>query len=195
MSLRLAIDIDDTLTPTNLHLASLLYGEHGAPSGMTPESIVAEYRHVGLVPFWPAGDYVDSFLADDDALSHLSPMPDAQAAMRRLAHRVICYITGRPRSVARTTSRWLEAHGFPRRHVICCPDPRATNPLRWKVSTLQRLYPHVTAIVDDHLDLPDKLGSDYPGVVFGLGHDRSGYPCAVACPSWADVVREVLARA
>lgn len=195
MSLRLAIDIDDTLTPTNLYLASLLHAEHGAPPGMTPESIVAEYRHVGLVPFWPVDGYVDAFLADGDGLLRLSPLPEAQVAMRRIAHVVVGYITGRPRSVAQATSQWLKVHGFPRRHVICCPEPRTMNPLHWKASTLQRLYPYVTGIVDDHVDLPERLGQDYRGVVFALGHQDTGVHCAVACPSWADVVKEVRARA
>jgi hypothetical protein len=51
-----------------------------------------------------------------------TPLPGSAAALRQLAGTYdVVYVTARSRSLAGKTSRWLEAHGFPRGRLVTSP--------------------------------------------------------------------------
>ena len=101
---------------------------------------------------------------------------------------VVCYLTNRPESTVNGTKRWLRKYGFPDKEVIS-----SMNGLEWKAQKLSDMFPEVTGIVDDNIDLLSHMRHDYRGRIFlySRSDNTTSKLDVILCLTWADIGKEV----
>lgn len=195
----LALDIDDTLSWTCREWADLLLTEFGNPENLSKHEFEKKYRLLENAPYFQRDDILArcrELCMDTDSYHWLPPIEGALHAIMEIEKVVpiVAYITARPELLRDTTSAWLETHGFPKAELHMNPEEfsfqRKGN---WKQEVLEKLYPRITGIIDDHFNICNALSDDYPGVVFLYRHEHasSPHPRAIACGEWDDVVIKV----
>lgn len=92
------------------------------------------------------------------------------------------------RNTINGTKRWLLKHGFPDREIIS-----SMNGLEWKAQKLVEMFPEVTRIIDDNVDLLQYISQEYKGRIFLYSHPgpTTSRLEVILCPTWADVEKEV----
>ena len=95
----------------------------------------------------------------NEAKLEIPVIEEAIDVMQRIP--VVCYLTNRPESTADGTKRWLRKYGFPERNVISSVDD-----LEWKANQLTDMFPEVSGIVDDNVDLLLHIPRNYGGKIF-----------------------------
>ncbi len=196
----LALDIDETLSKTNIFWIESLSELFGNPENLTPKELAAKYRYTQNVPYWQsqeALDWMESARNSNNFQEQIPLIEDAHHTVQKINTiiPIIAYLTARPISVADGTQRWLDRHGFPKAQLITRPNevPSSDGNL-WKAKVLQDMYPDVIGIVDDNSLLVDNLSSDYKGVVFlydNIQHQRKDIK-VIPCEHWDDVYTAVL---
>lgn len=196
----IALDIDETLTPTNLHWFGVLRRKFGNPDGLTDKDILERYRYAQNVPHWQSEEalaFMQQMRESNEMVQELPLLDNAHAVVQRVHQRipVVAYITARPQSVSEGTRQWLIQHNFPEAPIIlkdnAIPNEKAAS---WKAETLMSLYPEVQGIIDDHPRLVHELPKDYPGFV--LMYDHKECPetniRVACCVGWNDVYETLL---
>ena len=196
-SLKLAIDIDDTLSLTAWHWAERMMGLFPLPE-RTVAGLISQYRRASLVPEWGHPEAQNLFsswrICEEITLSY-SPVAGAQHALKVLSERIeLEYLTMRPRSLYAATQAWLKLHGFPSAEIVTCPDS-IDYPLRaaWKADYLHRSCPPLVGIVEDDERVALSLPEGYQGTVFLFSHltaPRSDI-AVIPCPDWDAVNRAI----
>ena len=201
----LALDIDDTLSESNVHWFEHMFKFH-MPAGMTKEHILENYSFVELVPDWQtkeAMDYMQEILFSNEFNASIPLIEGADHAVRSVNQHVpiVAYITARQETVRPGTEKWLHKHTFPAAELIMRPSgislnaADAVNRNMWKAQVLKYLYPQVAGIVDDNIGLAHQLESlGYEGMLYVYGKktdEFNGNPRVIVCPTWADVLSHV----
>lgn len=187
--LKLAVDIDETLAQTNLLWARHHLETYGNPECLTAEEIIKKYHFVKDVPYWQLDDaykWVEAHIYSDEAKLDIPVIDEAIEVMQKIP--VVCYLTNRPGNTINGTKRWLLKHGFPNREIIS-----SINGLEWKAQRLAEMFPEVTGIIDDNVDLLQYISQEYKGRIFLYSHSEpTASKLEVSlCPTWADVEKEV----
>jgi len=171
--LGLALDIDETLSQTNLawfQRLIQLFGNDPRDPARSERSIMAEFHLAQDVPWWrdntAAMAWMDAQRTSPEAQMGLPVIGGAVEGVRillELGQRerldIVCYLTVRPASVIEPyTIKWLNENGFPPRPVVAKPDEPAvpfSKGNEWKAGCLRLLYGvGVHGIVDDNPKLP-----------------------------------------
>jgi len=189
MVIRLAVDIDETLAQTNLLWAQHHIEAYGNPEGLNAEEIIKKYRFVKDVPYWQfdtAYRWVEAHVSSNEAKLEIPVIEESIEVMQRIP--VVCYLTNRPESTVKGTKRWLRKYGFPDKEVIS-----SMNGLEWKAQKLSDMFPEVTGIVDDNIDLLSHMRHDYRGRIFlySRSDNTTSKLDVILCPTWVDIEKEV----
>lgn len=187
--MRLAIDIDETLAQTNLLWAQHHIAAYGNPERLSPEDIIKKYRFVKDVPYWQLDDahkWVEAHIQSNDAKLEIPVIEEAIDVMHKIP--VECYLTNRPETTIDGTRNWLRKYNFPERAIISSSDG-----LVWKANMIAEMFPNVTGIVDDNIDLLSELPRDYKGKIFLYSHQDCNISelNVILCPTWRDVEKAV----
>jgi len=173
----LALDIDETLSATNLawfQRLIQLFGNDPTNPNRSERSIMEEYHLAQDVPWWKdnpkALAWMDRQRTDPTAQDGLPVIEGALEGVQYLQSLssssssssllyLVAYITVRPASVNPNTIQWLQEIGFPPLPVLAKPDSVPFEKgNQWKAECLRRLYPHhCKGIVDDNPKLPRSL--------------------------------------
>lgn len=187
--MRLAVDVDETLAQTNLLWALHHIEAYGNPEGLSAEEAIKKYRFVKDVPYWQFDAvyrWVEAHINSNEAKLEIPVIEESIEVMRRIP--VVCYLTNRPESTVNGTKRWLRKYGFPDKEIIS-----SISGLEWKAQKLAEMFPEITGIIDDNIDLLPHIPNNYRGRIFLYSHPNhtlSGLDI-ILCPTWADVEREV----
>lgn len=197
------MDIDETLSATNLAWFDRLIKLHGIPpEDLDIHGLIAKYHLAQNVPHWQtdaAQAWMKTQRESTTAQEGLPLIPGAVEGANSLAKiiPIIGYLTVRPASVTEPTIQWLSSNGFPPAPVIAKPNEvpfEIGN--KWKGEVLNDLFPYVLGIVDDNTKVAFYAGRNYPGAIFLFGasvvSEEINY--AIPCLTWKDVVNEATAR-
>lgn len=197
----LALDLDETLSQTNILWIEEMSKVFGNPENLEPEEIIAKYRYTWKVPYWQkpeVNEWISKKVHDNDLQTRLPVIPDALKYVNEIQKIVpiSAYITARPESVVPGTQEWLAKNGFPQAPVIARPNdyPRKLSNV-WKAGVLEYLQQKVLGIVDDNGGILDHF-KDYCGTIFLYDNEETPESDfdAVACPNWETVFEEVKKR-
>jgi len=195
----IALDIDETLSATNVAWFERLTALYGNPDGLSVPELISKYHLAQNNPAWQSEAAQAWMQAQRDAPEAQDGLPLIDGAgegvleLSRLVP-IVAYLTVRPANVAANTITWLAEKGFPAAPVVSKPvDVAFTEGNHWKARTLHELWPYVTGIVDDNPKVHMFAGNDYPGELYLFGHmqTKPEYEWAVACPTWQHVVEAV----
>lgn len=197
-----AVDIDDTLSATNLQWARQLLFTLGNPEALTPEQIISKYEYVRNVPYWPKErieHFVQECFADETSLLGYPVLEGALPGIYEVQEvtPLLAYVTTRPDSMVDVTKAWLKRSSFPDADVVCLPHADLLqwsgikSAMEWKAMLLEYLYPHISGIIDDNEEFIHHLSPSYRGSVCLL-HRSPLIPLRTdlalySCPTWHDV--------
>lgn len=196
----LLLDIDETLSATNVAWFQRLEQLFGNPEGAPIEVLIEKYKLAQNVPFWQSPEafaWMQEQRDSPKAQDGLPLIPGAVEGVSTLGKvaPIVGYCTVRPSSVNPNTIAWLQENGFPERPVVAKPVavPFADGN-RWKASALHRLWPEVTGIVDDNPKVAMFAGKAYLGKIFLFSHSAClpDYDHAIPCNTWPEVVAAAL---
>jgi hypothetical protein len=196
----LALDIDETLSDTNIFWFTKLSELFGNPESLSPREIATKYRYSQQVPYWQTPEaltWMEEARHGNELQVELPLIEDAKHNVARINTIVpiVAYVTARPEVVREGTLRWLATHGFPEAPLIMKPlDVQTEAGVAWKAQLLAERYPDILGIVDDHPGLMDALPADYQGTVFLYNYEgpvRTNLHI-VACPTWEAVYTAVV---
>jgi len=201
----ICLDIDDTLSATNLFWARNHIQNFGSPEGLTPEEIVKKYRYVSNVPYWSkneaAEEWIGQNLQSNEGILDVLPVDGAIEAVEIIGKvtKLVAYLTGRTQPIIEGTKRWLDQHGFPMLDMLAQPSQETleemclSNAHEWKAKVLDFLYPQFTGIIEDNSGLIGALSAEYKGKIYLFSHKGPiDAPFDVSCcPTWRDVVRAI----
>lgn len=199
----LVLDIDETLSATNVAWFQRLADLFGNPDGAPVSELINKYHLAQHVPFWQSPEalaWMQSQRDDPRAQDGLPLIPGAVEGTHALKKVVpiVGYCTVRPSSVNQNTIAWLRENGFPGLPVVAKPTeiPFADGN-KWKAAVLNELWPQVTGIVDDNPKVAFFAGASYPGKILLFGHRTCppGVGHAIPCPTWPLVVAVAAAGA
>uniref|UniRef100_A0A0G4HX66 FCP1 homology domain-containing protein n=1 Tax=Chromera velia CCMP2878 TaxID=1169474 RepID=A0A0G4HX66_9ALVE len=200
----LVLDIDETLSATNVYWMSTLSSLFGNPENLSPQEIAKKYHLAQNVPYWQTKEALEWMQSKRDCSTTQELLPVIEGALQGVTRMmeigipIVGYLTVRPSSTNGGTEKWLNKHGFPDLPVVAKPtDVPFQEGNQWKGKALEALHPHVLGIVDDNPSVLKNTGPSFPGVFFLFSHeevpsstgDAGGKREAtvVACPSWTDV--------
>ena len=187
--IRLAVDIDETLARTNLLWARHRIETYGNPEGLSAEEFIRKYHFIKDVPYWQFDDaykWVEAHIHSNEAKLEIPVIEESIGVMQTIP--VVFYLTNRPESTADGTKRWLRKYGFPEKDIIS-----SRSGLEWKANQLTGMFPDVTGIVDDNVDLLPHIPHNDCGKIFLYSHSNhtaSGLDI-ILCPTWADIEKKV----
>jgi hypothetical protein len=204
----LALDIDDTLSDTNIHWFSSMF-EFSSISGKNLSNLVRDYKFIERVPEWNNEKdfaYME-YLTHSEEFNEAAPLiVDSNHIVSKI-NKIIpitAYVTARPKTVIAGTKRWLDKHGFPEATLITRPAGIKSTGIDlihrnvWKASVLKYLYPEIIGIVDDNYGLMVELEKlDYEGThfLYGKQHEEvKNHKNLIVCPTWEDVLSAVTAK-
>lgn len=200
----LCLDIDDTLSATNLFWANHHIANFGNPEQLSAEDIIKNYRYVSNVPYWGNNAAAERWIVQNceepNGRSNTLPIEGSIEGVRQIGERVpiIAYLTGRTQPVVEGTRAWLEKQTFPDLDIIAQPSQEMFKEMgllsahEWKARVLEFLYPYVRGIVEDNAHVVTALSSDYQGTVFLFSHETADTDLdVICCPTWKDVVQQV----
>ena len=193
----LALDIDETLSATNVKWFDRCIEQFGNPEGLSVDKLIDKYHLAQNNPAWQskeAQEWMHGQRTAPEAQDDLPVIFGAVEGVKELQQvtNVVAYLTVRPESVSENTKRWLREKGFPDLPVVAKPKEvpfELGN--QWKAYTLHALWPEVTGIVDDNPKVPMYVGPNYKGTIYFFGHDTTTYPWAIPCKTWTKVVETV----
>lgn len=195
----LAVDIDCTLSNTNIYWIKKLEAKFGKVGNLTSIEILEKYIYASKVPQWQSAealDYMTHLREDSNAQFNLPLIKGADKWVRKISKIVPikAYLTSRPQKVFNGTKRWLDKYKFPKAEIISRPnDIPHEGGNKWKADRLTTLYPDISGIIDDNPFFIDSLESSYKGVIFLYKNDyRSKKDIKVIkCLDWEDVYSKV----
>lgn len=198
----IALDIDDTLSQTAEYCLDQLTKRFGNPANLSLPQIRAQYGMFQHVPQWnnpTAHDFMEELNNSPENLKNFPLLDGVHEALQQLQEKlpIACYLTARSEIMAGHTQEWLDRHGFPAAELICRPNEVSVlEGSKWKAGVLYDLSPHVVGLVDDNVQFPVHLPTDYPGTVYLIGVETHSYAQknVFACPTWADVIKIILNR-
>lgn len=187
--IRLASDVDDTLGQTNLLWARHHIQVYGSPENLSAEDIIAKYRFVKNVPYWQIDDafeWVEAHIYSNEAKLEIPVIEGSLGVMNSIP--LACYLTTRPETTVEGTGRWLKKNGFPDREIIA-----SDKGMRWKAQKLEEMFPEVSGIIDDNVELLDYLQPTYEGTIFLYSHSEKVNSSldVILCPTWVVIEQEV----
>jgi len=204
----IALDIDETLAATNVAWFERCIALFGISleedTNLSTNELIEKYHLAQNNPSWytaEAQDWMHEQRTSPTAQEDLPIIPGALEGVNELLMspseqvNLVAYITVRPRSVNANTVSWLQKCGFPDLPVVAKPnDVPFEDGNKWKARALHQLWKHVTGIIDDNPKLAKLVGSNYPGKIYLYGKDKvqEEYRWAIPCPTWKDVVNNVL---
>ncbi len=195
----LALDIDETLSDTNIFWFTKLSELFGNPENLSPREIANKYRYSQRVPYWQTPDaliWMEEARHGNDIQLILPLIENADSVVKRINEiiPIVAYVTARPESVRAGTQSWLSSHDFPAAKLIMKPmDIPTDEGVHWKANLLIEMYPEILGIVDDHPGLLEILPNNYPGSVFLYNYNGEirNDLSVVACPTWNNVYEAV----
>lgn len=201
----LALDIDETLSDSNIHWFEHMFKFH-MPENFTKAEIVEKYRFVEQVPGWSteeAFEHMEKLLHSNEFNGTIPLIKDANHIINKINKFVpiVVYVTARPGTVASGTKKWLAEHNFPEAELITrSMDIKATKTDLmdrnvWKAEILALLYPEVIGIVDDNEGLAHELeAAHYQGMLYLYAKESEEFKNhrnVVVCPTWPDVLEKM----
>lgn len=192
----LVLDIDETLSATNVAWFQQLEKLFGNPDGLPIEALIAQYKLAQYVPFWQskeAHSWMQRRRDDPKAQDGLPLIPGAVEGVHALRKKrpIVGYCTVRPDAVNPNTIAWLRENGFPDLPVVAKPlEVPFEDGNKWKASALHAMWPEVTGIVDDNPKVSLFAGPAYPGSLYLFGYSECppGVGHATPCATWPAVV-------
>jgi len=203
----LALDIDETLSNSNMHWFKHMF-EFLLPEGKTKEEIIKNYKYVENVPEWnttEAFEHMDKIIHSNEFNETIPLIENANHIVNKIHQHVpvVAYITARPASVMSGTEKWLKKHGFPEADIIMRPLETKSSKTDlvdrniWKAKILHDLYPEVLGIVDDNIGLASELKNiKYKGTLYMYGMENkefAGEENIIVCPTWQSVLDAIVA--
>eukprot|EP00927_Polykrikos_kofoidii_P026500 TRINITY_DN23578_c0_g1_i1.p1 TRINITY_DN23578_c0_g1~~TRINITY_DN23578_c0_g1_i1.p1 ORF type:complete len:374 (-),score=45.59 TRINITY_DN23578_c0_g1_i1:285-1406(-) len=192
----IVLDIDETLSATNVAWFNRLEELFGNPEEVPIEDLIGQYKLAQNVPFWQSKEaysWMQKQRDDPKAQDDLPLVPGAVEGAHTLKNiiPIVGYCTVRPESVNDNTIAWLRDNSFPDLPVVAKPkDVPFEDGNKWKASSLHAMWPEVTGIVDDNPKIPLFAGDSYPGTIFLFSHAHCppGTTHAEPCATWPAVV-------
>lgn len=195
----LALDIDETLSRTNVFWIEHLQLKLGNPEKLSVEDFSKKYQYAHDAIYWQTeeGFRVMEELRNANDFHEKLPLIENSNTTVQKINKIIpirAYITARPDGVLGGTKNWLEKHNFPKAEIITRPSGvKSEDGNKWKAKVLEKLYPEIIGIIDDNPGLIDSFSSDYKGIVFlynGVFHPRKDIN-VIPCKDWKNVWQEV----
>lgn len=195
----IALDIDETLSSTNVFWFTRMLKLFGNPENLTPEEMARKYHLAQHVPYWQGREDVETWMnaerTKNDSQKTIPLIPNAKDTVIKINNYapILLYLTVRPQCVLEGTQEWLHNMGFPPAPIVGRPD---TVPFEkgnaWKASLLPSLFPFISVLVDDNPSVMRSLDSSYAGRLLLFSQSSSLIPhthqsCTIACPDWTDV--------
>jgi hypothetical protein len=194
----LALDIDETLSSTNVHWFRSMINRFGNPEGLSAEKIAEKYRYAQRVPYWQtkeAEEWMEEKRHSNEMQMELPLIENANHTVEKINKiiPIVAYITIRPHTVEEGTKHWLLKHNFPEAQVIFRPkEVPFSEGNKWKAKILQELYPKVIGIIDDNPELLTHLKTNYKGTIFVYNMEKINTSLhAIPCKDWKTTVNEV----
>lgn len=198
----IGLDIDDSLADTNVYYFHLIMKKFGHPKTDDPNELIRMHRYVRCVPEWQKPEIeeeVERYIYSD-VISCLIPVMDgSQENVAEISGimPVVCYITGRPYSVRKSSYDWIRNHAFPDSEIIFQPEKKELEEMgfkngnEWRANLLEFLHPYLEGIVDDNEELINYL-NDYQGKIYLSGKgEKSEKRNVIHCSDWKAVLQEV----
>ncbi len=197
----LALDIDETLADTVRFWIRELKLHFPLSQDASEQQLIDRYQFAQNVPEWrdnpQAMDWMERAMVNCDLHLTLPTMPGAVDAVKEIHSNVKpvgFYLSMRPVEVRDATLKWLEMQGFPKAELITRPIGMNRDGANfWKGEEICRRYPQIDSIVEDRLDVVERIPGSYRGTVYLLGHNSApdlGIH-VVPCPDWDRIVTAV----
>lgn len=175
-----ALDIDETLSATNIKWFEEMFELFWNPENLTPSNAAKKYWLVQNVPYFQGKKEITDWMhskRQDNNFQELIPIIENANEIYSEIHekhiKISLYITARPESVKSWTKNWLKKHNFPEADIILRPDNldhKFSN--LWKASVLEILYPEIDWIVDDNPELIKYISEDYSWIICAYTHSN-----------------------
>ncbi len=197
----LALDIDDTLCHTLIHLLDQLQKNFGSPENLTAAELVNKYSHTSKIPYWNEPEHHTwklALLETDELYENLDIIENANYIIQKIEAviPISCYITARPEGTTAVSKRWLKKYNFPEREVISKPNSVAyEDGNKWKAQLLTQYHPQLLGIVDDNPGIISALPENYKGTVFLYSHLEYTGPTpinVIPCKDWDTVYNKII---
>ncbi len=198
----LVIDIDETLSNSALYMAGELGRLYGNPLNLSDEELFERLLDRN-VPFWDINvirEWGQVAMESAEIVEKYSVKEGAGKAVSKINDIIpmVGYLTLRPESIKDVSARWLKKHGFPEVPVLARPNSikltDGSMGMQWKAAVLDYLYPQITGLIDDTLEIYTYLPSNYKGTIFL--YNKKPRPKrelnTISCKTWDDVYREVV---
>lgn len=204
LSYGLALDIDDTLSITNIAIIEGLQKKFGNPSGMQPHEILKSFSHHTEIPYWKTPDHEiwkKELVEGSEFYKDLSVIENASYCVNKIDSiiPISCYMTARPDNVIEATKIWLQKHGFPDRPIVAKPrDIPFHLGNAWKAKKLVEHASTIIGIVEDNSHIIGELPKDYTGTIFLYdphGHeayDQTTQINVIPCRTWDHVYEKII---
>lgn len=192
-----ALDIDETLSATNVKWFEEMFELFWNPENLTPIQAADKYWIAQKAPYFQDKQEITDWMhikrQDNDFQELLPLIWNANEIYNKIHEEnieITLYITARPESVKNWTEKWLKKNNFPNSEIILRPDSldhKYSN--LWKASVLEILYPEIDWIVDDNLDLIKFISQDYKWIICAYTHDLDFWKRnIVSCKTHNDVI-------
>lgn len=195
----LAVDIDCTLSNTNIYWIKKLEAKFGKVGNLTSIEILEKYVYASKVPDWQGAEaleYMTYLREDSDEQYNLPLIKEADKWVRKINEiiPIKAYLTSRPMKVISGTKRWLKKYKFPEAKVISRPNNILhEDGNKWKACKIKALYPGIIGIIDDNPYFIDFIEDGYKGVIFlykNCYEDKKDFKI-ISCSDWRGVFLKV----
>lgn len=198
-----ALDIDETLSATNIKWFEEMLEIFGNPERLTPEDAAKKYWLAQNIPYFKNNVEIENWMhqkIQDNDFQVLIPLIGNSNEIYREIHEkhinISLYITARPESVKNWTEKWLKNHNFPDADIILRPDNldhKFSN--LWKACVLEILYPEINWIVDDNPELIKYISEDYRWIICAYTHNLDFWrKNVISCLTHDDVKKNLAKR-
>jgi uncharacterized HAD superfamily protein len=195
----LALDIDETISATNIWWFEKMQKIFGNPESLTAQEMAAKYRYTQDVPYWQMKEVENwiEYHRHSNSVQKILPLIENSNEIVQKIDKIIpvtLYITSRPKEALSGTKEWLRNHNFPLVGIITEPKEVAlSDQTKWKAKVLENFYPKIQGIIDDNPGLAKNLSRKYKGTLFLYDMAQSDISNikVVPCPTWDDVLIKV----
>jgi len=200
----IALDIDDTLSVTNLFWYQGLMDTFGNPENLSAEELAKKYQKTDGVPYWNSEEVTQWKIKkyyNNEGYKNLPILENAHHLVEKINRflPISCYLTARPESTHEVTQEWLDKHGFPKRPLIMKPTELGRSKHNeWKASVLKEHEETILGIIDDNPGLISALPETYNGTVFLYSHLEYPHDTlinVIPCKDWDAVYLEIFRMA
>ena len=200
----LVCDIDDCICETQIYMARELISKYGCPENLSAEEVIFKYKTMRNIPYWKdkeAIDFEKEIYNDPEKRIKIGPIKGSREALIKLDEKIPIrgYLTGRPRYLEQMTNIWIDRERMPNKGVgvILGPNDDELDKLgitrdSFKPRLLEYLYPEVSGLIEDYLEIAKLVKPEYKGKIYLLGHEEGiNQDNIIPCKDWNNLISKL----